>query len=76
MKQIETMSELMAAVQRDMEAVRNGEMDLIKGRLIKDYHKLLLEGAQLTLQQQRLQRGQRPEKELRIIKALPEEGVA
>lgn len=75
MGQIETLSDLMEVVQKDMEAVRSGEMDLVKGRLIKDYHKLLLEGAQLNLQQQRLQRGRQPEKELRLI-ALPKAEVA
>ena len=74
-KQIETLSELMAVVQNDLEAVRTGALDLTKGRLLKDYHKLLLKGAELNLQYQRMERGKRPEKELRLI-ALPDKTEA
>ena len=70
-KQIETLSELMQCVQTDMEAVRNGTMDLAKGRLMNAFHKALLKGAELNLQFQRIERGKRPERELRLI-ALPD----
>lgn len=70
-KQIETLSELMLVVQNDLEQVRNGGLDLAKGRLLKDFHKLLLKGAELNLGYQRLERGQKPSRELRLI-ALPE----
>lgn len=70
-KQIETLSELMAVIENDMESVRSGNMDLAKGRLVKDFHRLLLKGAELAVQHARMMRGQRPERELRLI-ALPE----
>ena len=69
-KQIETLSELMKVVQDDMEAVRNGTLDLAKGRLLKDYHRSLLKGAELSIMFARMERGKRPEQELRLI-ALP-----
>lgn len=74
-KQIETMSELVSGVQNDLEAVRSGSIDIGKGRLLKDYYKLLLKAAELTLQYQRMERGKRPEKELRLI-ALPDKTEA
>ena len=74
-KQIETLSELMKVVQDDLEGVRTGTLDLTKGRLLKDYHKLLLKGAELNLQYQRMERGKRPERELRLI-ALPDKTEA
>jgi hypothetical protein len=74
-KQIETLSELMLVVQTDLEALRNGTMDLAKGRLLKDFHKLLLKGAELNLSYQRLERGKKPDRELRLI-ALPEKSDA
>ena len=74
-KQIETLSELMSVVQNDLEMVRNGGLDLAKGRLLKDYHKLLLKGAELNLSYQRMERGKQPSKELRLI-ALPEKTEA
>jgi hypothetical protein len=70
-KQIETLSELMAVVQGDLEAVRDGRIDLAKARLLKDFHKLLLKGAELNLSYQRMERGKQPNRELRLI-ALPE----
>ena len=74
-KQIETLSELMSVVQNDLEMVRNGGLDLAKGRLLKDYHKLLLKGAELNLSYQRMERCKQPSKELRLI-ALPEKAEA
>ena len=74
-KQIETLSELMSVIQVDIEGLRNGSLDLAKARLLKDYHKLLLKGAELNLSYQRMERGKRPERELRII-ALPEKSDA
>lgn len=66
-KQIETLSELMAKVQEDMVSFRNGAVTAESAKIIKDYHRLLLKGAELNLQFMRLERGKRPEKELRLI---------
>ena len=74
-KQIETLSELMAVIQNDLEGVRSGGLDLAKGRLLKDFHKLLLKGAELNLGYQRMERGKTPSRELRLI-ALPEKTEA
>ena len=74
-KQIETLSELMQVVQNDMEGVRNGSLDLAKGRLLKDYHRSLLKGAELSIMFARMERGKRPERELRLI-ALPDKTEA
>ena len=71
-KQIETLSDLMKVVQDDMQELRAGSLDLAKGRLLSTFHKLLLKGAELNLTYMRMERGKRPEKELRIIGALPE----
>ena len=73
--QIETLSDLMLIIQQDMESLRNGNMDLAKGRVLNSYHKALLKGAELNLQYQRMKRGEQPSKELRLL-ALPDKDNA
>lgn len=73
MNQIETISDLVRQIQKDREDTLSGAITESRSRLAIGYDKLLVGAASLSLQYQRLERGKRPEKELRLTSGVANE---
>lgn len=66
---ITTVSDMMLALQNEIDSVKDGSLDESKARIVLKGRGLQLKTAELQLQYARLTKGRVPDPELKLIKA-------
>lgn len=70
-KAVETISEMVRALEDEIELVKSGKITEAVGRVVLRGRALQLQAASLNLQFQRMIKGRQPEKELKLIVSPP-----
>lgn len=70
--QINTTADMLAALQDEIAAVKDGSLEPDKARIVGRFRKLQLDTASLHLQYQRLHRGKTPSPAIGLLSGLPE----
>ncbi len=68
---IETVSDMMQALEEEIHAIKDGTLEESKARIISKFRSAQLKTAELQLQYARLTKGRIPDPELKLINAKP-----
>jgi hypothetical protein len=70
---IETVSDMMQALQDEINAIKDGSLEESKARIVSKFRSNQLKTAELQLQYARLTKGRIPDPELKLIKTKSDE---